>query len=274
MINKVEMKIYCKAPMPTKTMKRIQAQIEDSAPPNVGFVADLREADLRIILAIGVTDVLEAVKAKPCVILQLCYQTGGPLEVWDEIWRHSVMIGSYYHLNTNGIPYVRFPMGFDPKVFYPDRSGKPKLFRGMVTGRVEGPEEIKSVHEGLGVVLHVGENMHLGPGYINKDMIGDDEMRQGYQQSMYVMGLRRVEGFELPVIEGAACGAQPVCFDYECYRHWFEDFAIFINPDRDVARQLRDIADAGERFRTPPDLTRFHVKNAWKPFWDKLEETI
>ena len=53
-------------------------------------------------------------------------------------------------------------------------------------------------------------------------------MADYFSQCQFVSGLRRIEGFELPVLEGALCGARPIVFDQPHYKHWFKDFAVFI----------------------------------------------
>lgn len=57
--------------------------------------------------------------------------------------------------------------------------------------------------------------------------ISDADLVQVYKQTRYVSGLRRIEGFELPVIEGISCGARPIVFDGEHYE-WYDPWAIKI----------------------------------------------
>ena len=123
------------------------------------------------------------------------------------------------------------------------------------------------MYDALGYISHVGANMRYGPGYVHYENVPDETMAWLYSSSKLSVGLRRIEGFELPIIEGAACGAVPVAFDLECYRHWFNDIAIFIDHEGDVERQLSNIRLDGDY---SPDLSAFEQDNAWKPFWEEF----
>ena len=116
--------------------------------------------------------------------------------------------------------------------------------------------------------------MEMGPGYISYHNIPDERLRLIYSQSKYCIGMRHVEGFEMPIIEGAACGCIPITLDLECYRHWYEELpALFIDPTLDVEEQLRNIKNLD--LGIVPDMSnvqRFEQDNAWAPFWAKLRE--
>lgn len=256
----------------TITLWRVRKQIEDTAPEWVEFTDELK-ADAQIILAIGaagVAPLVNKIPKMPTILLQLCYQTTemGP-EFWDALWKECLMVGSYFDLDAPN--FVRFPMGYDPNIFYPNPKTS-KRYDAIVFGDLDGPEEIKSIHDAFGIVAHVGRDMDLGTGYINFQNIPDDRLRQIYQQSRFCIGLRRVEGFEMPIVEGAACGCFPITFDYDCYRHWFNGMAIFLDPEIDVADQLRGINSLGAHSPRHDLAIRFAQDNAWAPFWDKLFE--
>lgn len=265
----------------TITLYRVRQQIQATAPDWAEITAGEGAADAQIVLAIGATGMSDLVERTPTIMLQLCYESahGGSVEFWDEIWSKCLLVGSYFDLKAPN--FVRFPMGYDPEVFYRDDNVS-KRYDAIVFGDMEGPEEIKSVVEAFDVVAHIsGVDMGLGIGYINYNNIPDDRLRLVYQQSKYCIGLRRTEGFEMPIIEGAACGCFPITFDLDCYRHWFNDFAIFLDPEKDVASQLKKINEVGNSDEAPffvsevPDMavvSTFEQQTAWKPFWDKLAE--
>jgi hypothetical protein len=253
------------------TLWRVREQMKATAPDWVSFTKDEREADAQIILAIGASGVANLVDLMPTILLQLCYKTSEmPAEWWSKIWDKCMLIGSYYDLNAPN--FVRFPMGYDPKLFYRD-TGVPKRYDAIVFGELDGTEEIKSVIRAFDVVAHIGSDMGMGPGCINYHNIPDERLRLIYAQSKYCIGMRHIEGFEMPIIEGAACGCRPIALDLECYRHWFEDLpALFIDPNCDVEEQLRHIngLDLGQ-VPTAESIKRFEQSNAWKPFWEALE---
>lgn len=265
----------------TITLYRVRQQIQATAPEWAEIIIGEGVADAQIVLAIGATGMPELVEKTPTILLQLCYESahGGNKAFWDELWSKCLMVGSYFDLKAPN--FVRFPMGYDPDVFYRDDSVS-KKYNAIVFGEVDGPEEIKSVIEAFDVVAHIaGTSIGGGIGYVRYDNIPDDRLRGVYQRSKYCIGLRRIEGFEMPIVEGAACGCIPVTFDLECYRSWFNDFAIFLDPEKDVASQLVKITEVGNMDDTPffvsevPDMIAvsvFEQQTAWKPFWEKLAE--
>lgn len=256
----------------TITLWRVRKQIEDTAPDWIEFTKNENLADAQIILAIGANGMAELVEKMPTVILQLCYKTahGGSVEFWDELWSKCLMVASYFNLDAPN--FVRFPMGYDPEMFYRDDKAK-KRYDAIVFGEVDGPEEIKSVVDTFDVVAHIsGTDMGFGAGYVNYNNIPDDRLRGIYQQSKYCIGLRHTEGFEMPIVEGAACGCIPITFDLECYWHWFGDFAVLLDPSEDIKDQLR-LVKGTDIYPAPTDrVAKFEQQIAWKPFWDKLAD--
>jgi len=114
-------------------------------------------------------------------------------------------------------------------------------------------EGIKNIHRAImtlrerGVdckMLHSGINYAFGDGYEyvppTKDL---NEVARRLSQSRYANALREEEGFELMGIEGMLCGARPIYYDLPCYRHWFDDFGLFIPPGQDAVKELVKIFD-------------------------------
>jgi len=272
------MKVYCEIDgLSTHALRRIRGQIHKTAPRSISFVNEIGDADIAIRQVFDSESASVWVKQIPTVIVQLCYLTAGSETFeWESVWGQSLMVSSYYDLPVHSAPFVRHPLGIDP-VFR--RMGRTdRHFDAVVTGYVDGDnaEEIKSVYNAFhGDIMHVGPNMRLGRRYHNVNNVSDLDMAILYNNAKFTIGLRHVEGFELPIIEGAACGAVPITFDLECYRHWFDDFAIFIDPKGNIENQLRSIADTPYKEVSKgfaPNLEKFKVENAWKPFWDKFAE--
>lgn len=258
----------------TITLWRVRKQIEDTAPEWVEFTKNEYRADAQIILAIGAGGVAALAEKVPTIMLQLCYKTahGGSEEFWNNLWGKCLMVGSYFDLKAPN--FVRFPMGYDPDVFYRDES-VPKKYDAIVFGEVDGDEEIKSVVEAFDVVAHISRtDLGFGIGYVQYNNIPDARLRSVYQKSKYCIGLRRTEGFEMPIVEGAACGCIPITFDLECYRHWFDSMAFFIDPDEDVRARLNSLKNTDAWWHVPgmDDVKRFEQQIAWTPFWAKLAE--
>ena len=93
----------------------------------------------------------------------------------------------------------------------------------------------------------------------------------------FVSGLRRTEGFELPVIEGLFCGCRPVVFNSANYRQWFDGFAEFIEegPRGEVLGQLVALFAQPLRPVTPEALERARARFNWETivrgFLDRLQ---
>jgi hypothetical protein len=78
------------------------------------------------------------------------------------------------------------------------------------------------------------KGVHLGPRHASaeawacRDGLSDDGVAALWSSCEWIAALRRVEGFELPALEGLLCGARPVAFDREHYRHWLGEHAEYV----------------------------------------------
>lgn len=260
------MKIYYTAREPylSQAFRRLKEGLVLTLPEGVELVDNEEQADLRIRPIINWKDFESPDERDVC--WQLCYLTAGQTpEWWQERWEKSRAVVSYLNLPTD---YLRMPLGFDPNVFYPD-SQRPKLYRAVTTGYMDGPgaEFIKDVWRAFGNIMHIGANFDLGEGYHHAERISDNQLRTIYQSSEYVVSLRDVEGFELPLIEGAACGALPVALDLECYRKWFKPTTLFVRPDH-VLEDLKEIAKQPANYY--PSVKQFEWTNVMKNFWKEI----
>jgi glycosyltransferase involved in cell wall biosynthesis len=126
--------------------------------------------------------------------------------------------------------------------------------------------------------------LHLGPSFWSdgtveaEERVTDDRLATLYSRCRYVSGLRRGEGFELPVIEGLACGARPVCFDVPCYRDWFDGHAIFVHevsPEQ-LVPELVEVFRREPAPVTPEErdavLARFDWSRICSRFWQLVLE--
>lgn len=141
------------------------------------------------------------------------------------------------------------PLGADPEVFYPEN--RLREFLVHTHGYDLRAESIKYVYlackEQGGKQCHIGSDFDslnsqsgdiLDKNYINIHCdITDDEMKRYYNSSRFVSGLRLIEGFEMPIIEGAMCACRPITYDLPCYKRWFSEFAAFVpfvgEPEKD-----------------------------------------
>jgi D-inositol-3-phosphate glycosyltransferase len=164
--------------------------------------------------------------------------------MWHPLWSAMSCVWSYYDLNRllveDGVKgqlsnFYHAPMGVDTKTFrrWPDR----ERYLAMATGMVAESECLNvaadAVQEAGGKMLLVTGN-ELEAHYADAEHVSvrkgikDDVMAQLYSRSRFTLGLRRHEGFELPLLEGIACGSIPVCLDQPDQRRWFRNIAVFI----------------------------------------------
>ena len=131
------------------------------------------------------------------------------------------------------------PLGADPKMFYQENLERRYVIHTHGYDISEASQVVNVVCQQIGrKQCHIGADFDSlnkqANGIMTKDSIDifsnlvDSDMRKYYNLSEYVSGLRWMEGFEMPIVEGAMCGCTPITYDLPCYKRWFSDFAIFI----------------------------------------------
>jgi hypothetical protein len=222
----------------SRSILRVAKALRRYAPADVELVApETPDPDLHVLHVIG-SDVLtrpELTRSSRYAVIQYCFKTaGGELEAWQKLWSGAQLTWSYYNLPILSGRFMYSPLGVDEN-FYEIPSQQPGLRRiGVVTsGFVSGPpaEAIEEVADAAlranCSVFHLGprgiENMtpRLEESWSNAMNISDTELCFKYNLARYVSGLRYIEGFEMPVVEGFACGAAPIVFSREETRAWF-----------------------------------------------------
>jgi len=170
------------------------------------------------------------------------------------------------------------PWGYDPQTFY--KMSVPKRYTILTTGYSAEQEAVDSVIDACYrcsfSVFHVGRlsgYMSPTPTFTSRENVPDHELRLLYSQARFVSGLRREGGFELPLVEGYACGCQPITFDHYGSRRWFRDFAILVPilPQDELTRHLMGIL--GEKVDVTPRpeiLERFQWSKIMREIWEKL----
>jgi hypothetical protein len=228
----------------SRAMVRVADALVHYAPADVIFSRRPEDADVQILHAIG-HDALATLKAKEYVIIQYCMlaeHVNGRNEVtrssWADIWDGARFVWSYYDLQgrTGQTPFYFAPLGVDEHTFR-----QINLLRDcvMTSGYVSGPgaepiEEMSLAAEKLEMpIIHLGPHTVEGMKYYPKRRtaylnIEDDTLCRLYNQTRWVSGMRYVEGFELPVLEGLACGARPIVFDRPDMRQWYNGHVVFV----------------------------------------------
>lgn len=271
-------------------MHRVANALAAYAPPDVKIVSSPAKADFQVLHTIGL-DVRRWLHEQ-CnyAVIQYCHYTAdGQPNAWQSLWERARVVWSYYDL-TAFVPDVdRFyyaPLGVDGGVF---GISKPPFGRHgvMTSGYVSGPgaeaiEEVALAANRLGLRTY-----HLGPRCVQGMTqyperwesihgITDRELAAYYNRCLWSSGLRHVEGFEFPVIEGLACGARPIVFDRAETRQWFDGQAVFVR-ECDGAELVDVLCEALAKQPEPVTfeeraavLEKFSWQRIAQGFWDRV----
>ena len=240
------MKVYLEPHTNSRGILRVRDALVRFAPKEVEVVSSENEADLVILHVFGRNTTSHnragrlQKQGKPYGVIQYCLRsTMRPNTFdWMVMWQKAQVVWSYYDLfrlsdedKTRGeFNFYHAPLGVDGEVF-----NSKQLFRPYTIVASAQHALSESVRECAyatkrvnGRMFHVGHELRRGEDIVCKSNLTDEELAYVYSTSQFVSGLRRTEGFEFPVIEGALCGARPIVFDRPEMRHWFGQFAIFI----------------------------------------------
>lgn len=237
---------------------------------------------LHVIGVEGVEEHLASMTAKQYAVIQYCVKTTdwSPADWLGHLWSNYPLkctcVWSYYDLQAliNEDYMKDLPAGgIIPTLhnFYHAPLGVESSFRRWVdkerflvgcTGYVAEPECLHEVARAALKtnwfqkisVFHLGPDSIGGEGLNNGPMvefphvksflnISDDVLAQWYSRCRFITGLRRTEGFEMPLAEGLLCGARPITFDQPHYRKWYDGLTTFIKEGtpQEVEDQLHDI---------------------------------
>lgn len=225
-------------------MLRVAAALEHFAPEGMVVVDNLADADFQLIHAIG-SDALGQVVAPSYAVVQYCGSKSLDDPKWQPLWRGARFVWSYYELDDvlpPGVAFLHAPLGVDP-AFRTDGLRLPRMedrsFTALTMGFSSGPIQ-EAIEECAWAVQAVGGRMiHVGPAEIEGMQayppcwqaqlhVSDDTLARFYRNSQRVSGLRHVEGFEMPCLEGLLQGARPVVFDRPDMRQWYDGIAEFV----------------------------------------------
>ncbi|HET7099048.1 MAG TPA: hypothetical protein VFI61_02350 [Patescibacteria group bacterium] len=288
------MKVYSESSRDDIAISRIINAVKKYAPDGVEFVKGDEEADLIILYVYGFrrhtrynTERLHKA-GKKYAIVQLCVRsTPNPkTEDWLPIWEKAEVVWSYYDLpelcredgNPTNFNFYYAPLGVDSAVFKETKSERKFIVASTGSGSrfsLECKNEVISAASGLGTIFQLGVGEDSSSISYSNNM-DDSALATYYSQCKFVSGLHKIEGFELPVIEGILCGARPICFDTPNFRHWFDGLAEFIPQDRNISENIRGIFTKGAK--QVSDDEKVYVKNHfdWKAitggFWKMLEK--
>jgi glycosyltransferase involved in cell wall biosynthesis len=242
---------------------------------------------------------------KRYVAIQYCLATSGTYE-WARFWQNAAVVWSYYDLNQHAeadfvwrlTNFYHAPLGVDQAFREHQFDDSPTAYAKrdidiITSGYVSGPgaEAIEAVWEAAAAVgVKV---VHVGPAHVEgigrkwntrtHTDVTDEQLANLYGRAKMVSGLRHVEGFEMPVVEGLACGARPVVFDQPSMRYWYTGHAAFIPEDSlepleswlshllSIGREQPWPVTAAERETV---LEKFDWRTIVEGFWQMVEERV
>mgnify|MGYP001592084341 CR=1 FL=1 len=291
------MKIFLEPTTDSRGVMRVRDALVRYKPKNVEIVSSPSECDLAVVHVYGrhsstekqIASLKKAGKRYAMIQYALRSTMRPSTKDWIDMWKGAEVVWSYYNLKELAIEdnvsgnflFYYAPLGVDPKVF--KETKQERKFIVMASSQhalAEGARECafaaKAVRKPM---FFLGHELRRGSDIICKTGISDEELANYYSKTTWVSGLRRVEGFELPVIEGLLCGARPIVFDRPHYRHWFDKLAVHIpeEPREKVIENLTGMFQMADI--VPPTVTeeekaivreRFNWQTIMKGFYGQL----
>lgn len=281
------MKVFANNVIDDLAVSRVAAAVKRHAPPEVKLVNSEEEADLVLLYCFGrrrhfkwhIESLTKL--GKKYAMLQLALRTTmNPNTIdWLPIWKGAEVVWSYYNLpalcKEDGVSpdfnFYHSPMGVDD-VFFETPTERKYIIASSGHGYLT-----ESARECILAAANIGRpSFHVGPmitGRPNVDFangMDDTELAKKYSECEFVSGLRRCEGFELPVIEGLMCGARPIVFDKPHYRMWFNGLAEFI-PETSRETIIEDITKLFKKGARP--VSEAEIEETRRRFdWKKIVE--
>lgn len=286
------MKVYNYKTNNNQCYSRIIDALVKYAPPNISFTTNIEEADLAILHVNGRLKHMTKVanQVGKYIVIQYCLRsTMNPnVNDWKNLWDNAQFIWSYYDLPTEIIKdgldwqiknFYHAPLGADPVMFDMIPISK-KHYTILTFGDIHSlkgesiNDIIKAINKFKGCMYHVGDILEKNNRVIQGKNISDIDLVNIYKSCRYVSGLRKIEGFELPIVEGIFCGIRPIVFDTKNYRQWYEPWAEFILEDKYIVDSLVNIFEKEYKPISKKDrdmaVDVFNWSTIIKKFWERI----
>lgn len=270
------MKVWLQPPAELSlAMHRVSRALGNHLPTGAELALNESDADFVLLHVIGFQDVPEVVakleaRGQKFAIMQYC--RGHLRDEWEKVWSRAACVMSYYDLQPEGrFNFYHSPLGVDPVFVARGQSATESNLRNysiLTSGYVAGPgaeaiaEPVEAAH-----LAGYQESVHLGPAPVGMTVpsymrlvhgIPDTELAEIYTTCHWVSGLRHVEGFELPAVEGLVCGARALVFDRAEMRQWYGEHAVYV-PECS-GQELIDLLVP--LFHAPPTLVTLSERRA------------
>lgn len=279
---------------------RIAQALASHAPDWVRLVQDAAQADVQIVQA-STLDVRRGIKAKRYAVIQHAHRFehrhGTRQEIvvpknfpaWETVWRKALAIWSPYDIASElaGKSIARLhhaPFGVDLAVFRPSGTRRDV---GIITSGASNfaeaiAEPAAAAHKCSLTTVHSGpwevDGMAAAmPGRSILNSQTDNELAAVYSRALWVSGLRHQEGFELPPLEGLACGARPVVFETPDNRSFYGDHAVYLPHCKsdELVEYLTKLMEDGPMPVSAEERQQVQERYDWatlaRGYWQQLE---
>lgn len=268
---------------------RIAQALTATAPPWVKVVQDVATADLQVV-QVSTLNARLNIRAPRYAVVQhaLVYEhKGGGREhikvppgfnPWEALWARALAVWCPADIaaalqRCSRAEYFHAPFGVDLGVFKP--SGVPRDVGIVTTGF---SNHYEAIAEAAGAAHQCGlTSVHLGPWEVDGmaatlsgrsvvNSLTDNELAALYSRAHWVSGLRYYEGFELPVLEGLACGARPLAFDTPDNRAYYGIHAVYVpvSQGEELVQRLADVMAAPPPPVNDAELEAVSARYGWE----------
>lgn len=289
------MKVYLETHTESRGINRVRDALIKYLPKEIELVNHLGQCDVAILHVFGRnTSTQKTVQwlvehGKRYAMIQYVLKSSMKPNTfdWMKMWQKALVVWSYYDLfsicnqeQTRGeFNFYYAPLGVDTTIFH-DRQLGHDTYKVLASGQHALSESVRECAFAVKKIgkkmVHLGHELRRGEDIVCIKGITDEALAHLYSQCEFVSGLRRIEGFEFPIIEGLACGARPIVFDRPEMMHWFKEFAIFIpEGTRDeVIESLASTFSYGAMPVTEEEKElvkkRFNWETIIKGFWKNI----
>jgi hypothetical protein len=274
----------------SRAMVRVAKAIGDSIPKDrFTLTVSLERADIIVLHVIGLESVEEGRKlksqGKDYIVIQYCgCWDKSQLSAWYPLWKDALFVWSYYdlseHMERLDTNFYFAPLGVDKVFTLPPAISVLRQDKVLTSGYVSHPsqepiEEVwKAVNQCDGLsAVHLGPQNVAGmsekpANWQSVHNVDDQYLVALYHSCKWVAALRHFEGFELPAIEGLACGARPICFDQPSIRYWYGDLVEYA-PDCHGQELVEELVGVLTRpYRPVTDEEKRRVSRTFN--WDTI----
>lgn len=111
---------------------------------------------------------------------------------------------------------------------------------------------------------------------IRTGFLSDEELKALYQNCLAYVNLSKEEGFNIPIVEAAYCGAPLILSDIEVHKEIAKSHALFVDISKngDAGQALKKMLDHDSRVHYAKKSHELSKEYSWKKSAQKLKEVL